>query len=241
VYLQAVNMIFNQERRDESDDEKHFQDQVEEAPVGLLRAIPQRGQTPGMRAQAKASLTLLGEARAQAEQIVSEAESRAQGILAQAIEQGLNKGLRLAAEELRAAEQAKCAVLVRSRELIFNLALALADEAIGESLKEHRETIAGRLDRALTRLPEVSICKIACAPEEAEFLDRHVEAMKQAGTLAIQVELTLDARLTAGELKLEHEVGEIAISPREHLSSLADHLQHWLSAILTAEDLGATP
>lgn len=233
-------MIFNQEIRDEAEDEKHVQDQVEEeAPVRLLRAIPQRGQALNMRAQAKASLLILEEARAQAERMVSEAESRAQGILSQAREQGLNKGLRLAAEELRAAEEVKCAVLVRSRELIFNLALALADEAIGESLKEHRETIAKRLDRALGCLPEVSICKITCAPEEAEFLERHIEAMKQAGALAIQVELALDPRLRAGELKLAHEVGEISISPREHLSSLADHLQNWLSAILTAEDLGA--
>ena len=177
-----------------------------------------------IRARASGPKWVPGEiydARAQAQQILSEARAQAETLRAQALNEGRLAGRADAAKQLFDLAQLRSQMLRDTEQVALRAVLLVAAELVGSTLQADPSRIAAMLAPHLQRLRRAAALTLRLHPEDAHWLERHRAQLIERAGFEVPIELVPDAALARGGCVIASNVGELDARIETRLAELA--------------------
>ncbi len=170
------------------------------------------------------SKEIIAAARAEAEKIRQEALSTLHEERELARKRGLDEGRIEAAANLLNLSALRTSVIASAERELLEIAVSVAEEVVGETLKLQPESIYARLRRAMNYALNARRVTLSVNPADADYVRPRLEELLSGHGAQLSLALREDPTMSKGDARLETEISVVEASVAAHFAAIRAHL-----------------
>jgi len=181
---------------------------------------------PGRVARAEVEARrVLGEAQAQASEIVAQAHRDAEAVLATARTQATAAGLEATLEVQAAVAAARDRMLAEARAEVLSIGIAAAEKIIGKTVEAAPELMEVVVQPLLLRLRRARRLELRLHPDDARTLEPQLQALANDSGVGCPVRIESDPAIQRGGCLLRSDLGTLDARIETRLERVARALE----------------
>jgi flagellar assembly protein FliH len=161
------------------------------------------------------------DARRHAAELLAEARAQAESLRQTARADGHAAGYAAAAKELFEIAKLREAALQRLEQQALQAVLLVAAELLGTALTADPTHILTLLAPHLARIRRAAVISLKVHPQDAAWLERHADALRERAGLSGRLELQADPSIARGGCFIESSQGEVDARVETRLDELS--------------------